>query len=370
MHLLRQLLILILLSGLTASCGLIEDDALPPCEQGVYLRFRYDRNLERANMFPDHVGGVSVYIYDEQGKFVKKAEQYKVNEVSPFKVEGYSMYLDLPVGRYQYVVLANQKRYASTLLTPGAKQRINEPAPGDDITALRVDLDHASSPNADGLYPIENAGMPLDTLWHGMTPQPVEVQFEKVTGDTVYLTRDTKQINVTLRDIELPTDIDVADFDFRIVDRNATIRYNNDVDESLPVLYTPFSTWNTTDRNVNPSVPAVAADDSGSGTPTVTGRIAHAAFMTSRILYHDEAAEDAQLIVRNRKTGVEIIRVDLADLLSRLRSNADRYYSPQEFLDRGYDYNLTFFLQGNRWKYVNVEISALSWAHRVQHEDL
>lgn len=365
MHLLRQLLILILLSGLTASCGLIEDDALPPCEQGVFLRFRYDRNLERANMFPDHVGGVSVYIYDEQGKFVKKAEQYKVNEVSPFKVEGYSMYLDLPVGRYRYVVLANQKRYANTLLTPGAKQRINEPAPGDDITALRVDLDHADSPNADGLYPIENAGMPLDTLWHGMTPQPVEVRFEKVTGDTICLTRDTKQINVTLRDIELPRDIDVADFDFRIVDRNAAIRYNNDVDESLPVLYTPFSTWNTTDRNVNPTTGTLA--DGGSTTP---GRIAHAAFMTSRIIYHEEASEDAQLIVRNRKTGVEIIRVNLADLLSRLRSNADRYYSSQEFLDRGYDYNLTFFLQGNRWKYVNVEISVLSWAHRVQNEDL
>ena len=32
------------------------------CDRGVYLNFRYDYNLQRADMFSDHVGGVTVYV--------------------------------------------------------------------------------------------------------------------------------------------------------------------------------------------------------------------------------------------------------------------------------------------------------------------
>ena len=63
--------------------------------------------------------------------------------------------------------------------------------------------------------------------------------------------------------------------------------------------------------------------------------------------------------------------MDLADLLSRLRTSADIYrYTPQQFLDRGYDYRLTFFLKGDTWNYVNIEVSVLSWSKRIQREQL
>lgn len=387
-----------------ASCGLIEDDALPPCPQGIDLYFRYDRNLQRANMFPDHVGGLTVYIYDADGRFIRQQSDAKAEVLSPFQTEGYHMHLELPVGQYRLVVLANQKDYASTLLTPGAKQRVKEPQVGDPITDLRVSLDHSATPvysdtaplslraAADGddnstapgepIYRVDNHAAPLDTLWLGYVPRDsvnrytasarldsiISVPFEGVVRHTAYLTRDTKQINVTLRDVELPSDIDVNDYDFRITDHNSAILYDNAVDESVALLYTPFATWNTTDI-VDPDHPVQQPD--GTVNP---GSIGHADFMTSRIIYHDASttdhAVDAQLIVTHRPSGREIIRVNLADLLSRLRTSADRYYTPQEFLDRGYDYRLTFFLQGNRWKYVNVEISNLSWARRFQAEDL
>ena len=370
---LRHLLGIVLLSSLTASCGLIEDDDLPPCAQGIDLYFRYDRNLQRANMFPDHVGGVTVYVYDEQGHFVRSQSEWNTAALKPFKADGYHMHLELPEGRYRYVVLANQRNYAETLLTPGAKQRITTPQTGDDITALRVDLDHQQDADAEGLHLVSNEAAPLDTLWHGMNARLLEVPFEKVVRDTVSLTRDTKQINVTLRDIELPSDIDVSDYDFRITDRNSAILYDNSVDESVKLLYTPFATWNTEDITSSTvstaSTSSTLADESEQPVQQ-PGRIAHADFMTSRILKHDDATQDALLIVTHRPSGREIIRVNLADLLSRLRTSADRYYTAQEFLDRGYDYRLTFFLQGNRWKYVNVEISTLSWARRFQAEDI
>ena len=90
--------------------------------------------------------------------------------------------------------------------------------------------------------------------------------------------------------------------------------------------------------------------------------------MTSRILYHDRAEEDAVLTVTHRETGREVIRVNLADMLARLRS-ADELHacSEQEFLDRGYDYRMTFFLKGDTWEAVDLEISVLNWSRRIQN---
>lgn len=353
---------------MASSCSLVHDDDLPPCEQGIELYFKYDYNLERADMFRDHVGGVSVYLYDEAGKFIRKYTDAKSATLNPFKGDGYHMYLYLPEGRYQYIVLAHQKDYQQTLLTPGAKQRTTEPAVGDDMSKLSVSLDYDSELTATQTggktvqaHAVPHGGQPLDTLWHGMSAQPLDVVQDQVTRDTVSLTRDTKQINVTLRDVELPSDMDVANYDFRIIDHNARILYDNAVDESAPLLYTPYNQWNTSDRTEAPTRAAAEG----------VGRMAHADFMTSRILYHQSMADDAILSVTNKVTGVEVIRVNLADLLSRLRTSADIYrYSNQEFLDRGYDYKLTFFLQGDRWKYVSVEISVLGWAKRVQYEEL
>ncbi len=369
------------LGSLMASCSLIEDD-LPEC--GLDLYFRYDYNLERANMFPDHVGGLRAYIYDENGKFLTSQTQARTAAANPFKQDGYHMHFSLPKGKYRVVAVAFQKDYSEALATTGAKFRYAEPAVGDDITNLRFDLDHSATADADGRFSVD-ATAPLDTLWVGMSgneltantyhaapqAQLIDVSGDKgASRDTISLVRDTKQINVTLRDIDQPANMDVNNFDFRIVDRNPSLLWNNVVDESATLLYTPYNTWNTDDRTVSTS--SAASVSPLADAATGIGRIAHADFMTSRILYHDtDAASDAILSVTNRTTGAEVIRVDLADLLSRLRTSADIYrYTPQQFLDRGYDYRLTFFLKGDTWNYVNIEISVLSWSKRIQREQL
>ncbi len=368
------------LGSLMASCSLIEDD-LPEC--GLDLYFRYDYNLERANMFADHIGGLRAYVYDENGKFLTSQTDMRTAADNPFKKDGYHMHFALPKGKYRVVAVAYQTDYAATLATPGAKLRYTEPKVGDDITALRFDLDHSATADADGRFAVENASAPLDTLWYGMSgneltaksyvavpqAQVIDLNGDKASSrDTISLVRDTKQINITLRDVERPEEMDVNNFDFRILDRNSAILWNNAVDESKNLLYTPYHTWNTEDRTASTSAASILADAAAS---TGIGRIAHADFMTSRILYHDNAADDAVLSVTNRNTQQEVIRVDLADLLSRLRTSADIYrYTPQQFLDRGYDYRLSFFLQGDRWLYVNIEISVLGWSVRYQREQL
>ena len=59
-----------LISGaLTVSCDMMHDET-DDCPTGLYLSFKYDYNLQRADMFNDHVGAVSVYVFDETGHYV------------------------------------------------------------------------------------------------------------------------------------------------------------------------------------------------------------------------------------------------------------------------------------------------------------
>ena len=45
-----------------ASCDMMKQD-LEDCPYGLYLQFKYDYNLQRADMFNDHVGAVDVYVF-------------------------------------------------------------------------------------------------------------------------------------------------------------------------------------------------------------------------------------------------------------------------------------------------------------------
>lgn len=44
------------------SCTDLIFDSREGCERGVYVNFKYDYNLYRADMFADHVGEVTLYV--------------------------------------------------------------------------------------------------------------------------------------------------------------------------------------------------------------------------------------------------------------------------------------------------------------------
>lgn len=311
------------------SCDMMTEDR-DDCPMGLYLNFKYDYNLERADMFNDHVGAVDVYVFDENGK-------------------------------YKFIVLAGQNSYSEQMESGRARFVRSDLTAGDDMTALDVRLE--TTQQGSDMLLVDNHGLPLDTLWHGMEVEPVEVFAGKPTYHTISLMRDTKKINVTMRELDDPTQMDVANYDMTITDRNSHILWDNSLDETSTVVYTPHATWNTDDRTP-------AFDHNGDPIDGV-GKIAHADFMTSRILYHADAKDDGILSIVNKNTNMEVVRVNLPDLLSRLRTSEEIYrYSEQEFLDRGYDYQLDFYLKGDRLAYVNISISVLGWSKRVQFEEL
>ncbi len=341
------------------SCEMMRENR-DDCPIGLYLNFKYDYNLERANMFSDHVGAVDVLVFDENGKYVTTQSEVNDGDYRPLASPAYAMHMNLMPGKYKFIVLAGQTSYDNQLQSERARFVRTALKSGDDMADLDIVLDTKGSGN---VLLVDNKGLPLDTLWHGMAIEPIEVFAEKPTYHTVSLMRDTKKINVTLREIDDPTTMDIDNYEMTITDRNSRLLWDNSVDETNRVVYTPHATWNTDDR-----VPAF--DVNGHPLEEV-GKIAHADFMTSRIIYHDNAADDGILSVVNKLTGLEVIRVNLPDLLSRLRTSEEIHiYSPQEFLDRGYDYQVDFFLKGDRLAYVNISISILGWSKRVQYEEL
>lgn len=363
-HFIKQHLVWLCLAVLSSvaltSCDMMTEDR-EDCPTGLYLTFKYDYNLQRADMFSDHVGAVDVYVFDENGKFVTKQSEANEGDIRPLAAPLYRMHMNLKPGKYQFIVLAGQKSYAEQLAAPRAHFVRTEPQPGDDMSALNVRLDTKNGKSS--MLLVDNMNQPLDTLWHGMMTEPVEVFEQKPTYRTISLMRDTKKINVTLRELDDPTQMDINNYDMQIVDRNTHILWDNSLDETDQVVYTPHTLWNTDDRT--PAFDANGDEIEG------IGQIGHADFMTSRILYHENAADDAMLTITNKLTGQTVGTLNLPDVLSRLRTSEDVHrYSAQEFLDRGYDYQLDIFLKGDRLAYVNISISILGWSQRVQFEEL
>ena len=108
---------------LLGSCDSLMHDDLPPCFTGAYLHFVYDYNIQRADMFNDHVGGLVVFVYDENGKFVTRQEAANSSLAQPLKSHDFAMQLQLQPGKYHFAAFAWQKAYSETLAARGAKFR-------------------------------------------------------------------------------------------------------------------------------------------------------------------------------------------------------------------------------------------------------
>ncbi len=390
---------------LVASCTMIQD-SVDYCPTGLYARSVYDHNTARADMFKDHVGHVRLYVYDEQGHKVAERSVSNTAASAPLADYGYALHLDpseLRPGRYRLQAVAMQRDWDAAAAADGARYRHEA-----DVThgeAMRITLDHDP-----GVIPgteqhlVDHKSLPLDTLWHtlkvqshaptdGVAPMPMQrtsrpysvypldEQYVTVTDNmatyaTISLVRDTKHLNITMRHLDFPDDVFHHDYEVTIVDDNATLLHDNALAPSDSLRYTPYAAWTSrfTDGGVivDPTVPRAtsqADDDAPDGLRYQ--RTAHYNLMFNRLMYNDDAARSAMLQVRNLNSGKVVARINLPYMLAEGRAAYELYgYSPQEYLDREYDYHLNLFLKGESWAYCDIVVNVLSWSKRHQNEEL
>lgn len=340
---------------LTGCTGIMDD--LQPCPTGLYVHFKYDYNIQRADMFNDHCNSVTLYVFDSNEKLVRTVteENNTKGGNTPLKSHDFSICIpDLPSGNYHLIALANQKPLAETLTGNGAKYRRSTLSTGDDMKKLEVILDREGNEEP---YSI-NSAAPMDTLWHAMRPTPLYYDATKEVHDTLSLVRDTKMLTIGLHQLDEPTNIDIADFDIYIIDNNRWLNYDNSIHEDDNICYTPFYKWNTN-----------TVDTDG----TEIDKTAHASLTFNRLMSYTDLSKDAILYIVNKKLDKVVAQINLPEMLSQGR-NAPAYmrYGVQEYLDREYDYHLDFFLTegGGTWEYASVRVSVLSWAYRIQNVKL
>ena len=61
-----------------SSCDMMTED-LDDCPTGLYVNFVYDYNIQRADMLKDHVGGLTLYVYDESNVHCRLELDYTFN---------------------------------------------------------------------------------------------------------------------------------------------------------------------------------------------------------------------------------------------------------------------------------------------------
>ncbi len=340
-------------AGLFSSCGMMTDDR-DDCPVGLYVGFKYDYNTQRADMFKDQVGGVTLYVFDENGKLVTQREVTNAKDADALRSAGYKMnFTDLPDGKYHLYAMAMQKGYDEALKTKGAKYRRTELKVGDPKENINVKLDRAEKKDNIGIFNVKNDSLPLDTLWMSMGETTAEAVTDEPTYAMVPLIRDTKRLTLTIRQMENPVDISWKDFDISIVDRNGKIAFDNSVTADDTLRYTPFAKWDTQEET---------------GTNGEKRNVVHAEINFNRLIDHADYKEDARLVVKNKK-GIPVLDINLPDYLAQGRGAFENQtWGNQEYLDRQPDYYLDLILNGGKWMYIDVRV--LSWTSRNQISNL
>ena len=394
-----------------SSCDMMTED-LDYCPTGLYVNFVYDYNIQRADMFKDHVGSLTLYVYDESDRLVAS------KSMTEGQLSKYGSYIHFseeelaPDHRYRLMAVAFQH---DMLSTAGAKYRLTGNNSGNQRQQFYITLDHTTTRNFAHYFDVSNAA-PLDTLWHTLTtiispadaypfeyhpamitPAKCEYSWQRdgtirtngqemvsiVSGvptyATVALIRDTKQLNVTLRAVnDNPADnlVKDADYTVEIIDNNSQLDCDNNLSNPADTLvYSPYQQWTTTFVGSN----QVASESA-----------AHYDLMFNRLIYKNASVADDQyailneediaksrnaiLLIRKKDTGEIIFGLNLPYILASGRNYQERYYHYQEYLDREYDYRLQFIIKGGRVDdiqlFLGTEVHIVPWAMRQQHEHL
>lgn len=315
-----------------AGCGAINDD-LPPCPEGVNLRFVFDYNMEFANAFPSQVDCLTLLVYDAAGNYVTT----RTETSSVLADEDWRMTIDLPAGQtYHFVAYGGMECEKSTF------HFVTPPAAGSTLAQLGVDMN--------ALCVDANPGVDLHPLFFGDLDLNVPKGALDYTAGTVYMMRDTNTIRILLQNVD-GTPCLASDYDFAITANNTSLAYNNDVvPTAAGNTYYPYDLGEA-------SVGMVDVDDT-------EAILAYAEFSTSRLI--DGSA--TRLTITDSMNGDNILSIPLVNYLLLLRSQHFSKMDPQEFLDREHRWNVILFLSNGRWLDTRIVIN--DWIVRINHAEL
>ena len=311
------------------SCDRLHED-LQPCPQGVRLRFVYDYNMEFANAFPSQVDCLTVFFYDAEGNYVAKETNMNASDLSD---ENWRMTVDLQPGSYNVIAYGGMECQESSFSFTADPETIS-------MDRIEVELKPSclTQPVRTELHP----------LFYGRAEVEVEQSDLDYREYTVYMMKDTNNLRIMLQQTNGEA-IDEADFDFKVVDDNTLMAWNNDVIPTTTVEYCPWVRGNATPGEL-PGEGGVAS-------------VAFAELSFPRLV----TTNSPRLVVTRKADGQTVIDIPLNNYLLLMKSEAYASMPAQEFLDRESRWRMLFFLQGGRWLDTVIEIN--DWTVRINNTD-
>lgn len=296
------------------SCTSI-DETLPECR--LYVRFRYDYNMEFSDAFTSQVNRVDVFVFDKDGTFViKKSEQGETLGGS------YRMPLPLPAGEYRIAAWAGMSD----------DFEMPEPVAGKTtLEELTVRMKREESL-------VHNKA--LNPLWYGGV-QAVSFTGRQEQTETVSLIKDTNKFRFILQKSGPGEELDINDCLFEIRADNGYYDWNNDLLDDDMISYRPYYLEKVEDVGIVVEM------------------------NTMRLLEHKKV----YLTLTRKSDGKELMRIDLIPYL--LLTKMEGHNIPaQEYLDRQSEYAIVFFYNPELLNFLSTKIVINGWTIWLKGEDL
>ena len=300
-------------SLIMTSCDSFNED-LPECR--LFVKFKYDYNMEFADAFHSQVDKVELYVFDKDGKFLFK----QTEEGSTLGTGSYLMEVKLPVGQYQFMAWAGaHDSYDITSLQAGVSS----------IADLKLQLKREETLIID---------KELEPLWYG---EINNVDFTGTTDQTevINLIKDTNKVRFVFQGSnEDSWGVDVNAYTYEIIESNGYLAHDNSLlgDDNLS-----FRPYHIEQKNLAAGIVELN---------------------TMRFL----ANRNARFVVTEKATGKKVFNINLTDFLVMTKIEGHNM-SAQEYLDRESEYKIVFFFADND-PWLVLQINNNGWTWYFQHE--
>lgn len=311
-----------------ASCDSILDNGYGDCDIEYRVKFKYDYNMKYANAFANEVKSVTLYAFDENGKFVYQ----RTEQGDMLAEEDYTMPVEVEPGDYHLVSwagLEGEESFSVPVLREGVSTI-------DDLTCK---MNRVETRAEDGSAVVNEN---LKPLFHGEVTRQTFGRAEQ-NIITVPLVKNTNTVRIILQQLS-DSGVDATKFDFSITDDNGLMNYDNKLLDDETLIYYPWHTGQGSTETDNPDDTRI--------------NVAVAQLTVGRLMVD----KHPQLTITNKETQKTVLSIPLVDYL--LLTEAEGHeMDAQEYLDRQDEYSMTFFVDANM-AWIKTQIIINGWIVR------
>ena len=297
------------------SCESIHE-TLPECR--LYVDFRYDYNMEFADVFAGRVDRIDVFIFDRDGKFILQ----KTEQGERLAAGNYRMLLDLPLGEYRISAWGGM---SDDFEMP--RLVVGQSTPEDLTVKMKRE---ATLIHNKELHP----------LWYG---EPVTVDFtgREEQTETVRLVKDTNKFRFILQNLGPGLALDPNDCLFEILADNGHCDWDNSLLTDDVISYRPYYLEKVVDVRLVVEM------------------------NTMRLLENKKV----YFTLTRKSDGKQLLKIDLIPYL--LLTKMEGHNIPaQEYLDRQSEYAIVFFYNSEQISFLAGKIVINGWTIWLKNEDL